>query len=110
MLPLITAYLAGLVDLVRHHIYVGLADHTKAVLQHGTGLYLADLQRLSMDMFHQQVQRCSYSRKGTAAQPQQKLAVQQLRLVCKSRQSCLQPVSCSGQGSASGSLCLEASP
>ena len=49
------AWPAGLVDLVKHHIYVGLADHTLAVLQHGTGLCLADLQRLSQDLFHQQV-------------------------------------------------------
>ena len=53
-----SAACAGLVDLVRHHIYVGLADHTLAVLQHGTGLYLADMQRLSMDMFRQQVTPC----------------------------------------------------
>ena len=46
---------AGLVDLVKHHIYVGMADHTLAVLQHGTGLFLADLQRLTQDMFFQQV-------------------------------------------------------
>ena len=46
---------AGLADLVKHPIYVGLADHTLAVLQHGTGLFLADLQRLTQDMFFQQV-------------------------------------------------------
>ena len=53
---------------MKHHIYVGLADHTLAVLQHGTGLYLADLQRLSQDMFHQQVLADGLELQGSACQ------------------------------------------
>lgn len=40
---------------MKHHIYVGMADHELALLQHGTRLYLVNAQHLSQDMFYQQV-------------------------------------------------------
>ena len=46
---------AGLSEIMKHHIYVGMADHTLALLQHGTKLYLANAQLLTHDMFYQQV-------------------------------------------------------
>ena len=50
---------AGLSDVLRKHTYVGMADETLALLQHGTRLYLLDIANLSKDMFYQQVQTCS---------------------------------------------------
>ncbi|KAK9796301.1 hypothetical protein WJX73_009226 [Symbiochloris irregularis] len=47
----------GLADIVRHHIFVGLADHTLTLVQHGTRLYLLNAQHLTRDMFYQQVLR-----------------------------------------------------
>lgn len=42
-------------DIVRKHTYVGMADETHALLQHGTRLYLLNVSNLSRDMFYQQV-------------------------------------------------------
>ena len=46
---------AGLSEVLRKHTYVGMADETLALLQHGTRLYLFNLASLSKDMFYQQV-------------------------------------------------------
>ena len=46
---------AGLADILRHHIYVGMADHTLALVQYSTRLYLLNAQALTSDMFYQQV-------------------------------------------------------
>ena len=43
-------------DIIRKHTYVGMADETHALLQHGTRLYLLNVASLSRDMFYQQVQ------------------------------------------------------
>lgn len=43
-------------DIIRKHTYVGMADETHALLQHGTRLYLLNIANLSRDMFYQQVQ------------------------------------------------------
>ncbi|KAI3434419.1 hypothetical protein D9Q98_002497 [Chlorella vulgaris] len=48
---------AGVLDILRGLTWVGLADATLALVQHGTRLYLLDVQRLSADMFYQQVLR-----------------------------------------------------
>ena len=53
---------AGLSEVLRKHTYVGMADETLALLQHGTRLYLLNVAALSKDMFYQQV-----SRRHTAA-------------------------------------------
>ena len=46
---------AGLSEVLRRHTYVGMADETLALLQHGTRLYLLNVAALSKDMFYQQV-------------------------------------------------------
>ncbi|KAG2448592.1 hypothetical protein HYH02_006483 [Chlamydomonas schloesseri] len=43
----------GLGDLLREHTFVGMADGSLALLQHGTRLYLADVGALSGDLFYQ---------------------------------------------------------
>ena len=48
---------SGLSEVLRMHTYVGMADETLALLQHGTRLYLLDVAALSSDMFYQQVSR-----------------------------------------------------
>ncbi len=48
---------AGLSEVLRKHTYVGMADETLALLQHGTRLYLLNVANLSKDMFYQQVSR-----------------------------------------------------
>ena len=45
---------AGVAEVLRGYTYVGMADGTLCLLQHGTRLYLADLAALSRDMFYQQ--------------------------------------------------------
>ena len=45
----------GLSEVLRKHTYVGMADETLALLQHGTRLYLLNVAALSKDMFYQQV-------------------------------------------------------
>lgn len=48
---------SGLSEVLRKHTYVGMADETLALLQHGTRLYLLNVAALSRDMFYQQVSR-----------------------------------------------------
>ncbi|KAL4439671.1 hypothetical protein ABPG75_002672 [Micractinium tetrahymenae] len=48
---------AGLHTILRSYTFVGMADAGLAFVQHGTRLYLLDVQRLSTDMFYQQVLR-----------------------------------------------------
>ncbi|KAL0034722.1 hypothetical protein WJX77_003881 [Trebouxia sp. C0004] len=47
----------GLSEVLRKHTYVGMADETLALLQHGTRLYLLNVAALSRDMFYQQALR-----------------------------------------------------
>ncbi|GIL50895.1 hypothetical protein Vafri_6861 [Volvox africanus] len=44
---------AGLGELLREHTFVGVADGSLVLLQHGTRLYLMDVGTLSRDMFYQ---------------------------------------------------------
>ncbi|GLC43233.1 DNA mismatch repair protein [Pleodorina starrii] len=44
---------AGLGEVLREHTFVGMADGSLALLQHGTRLYLVDVGGLSRDMFYQ---------------------------------------------------------
>ncbi|XP_022159006.1 DNA mismatch repair protein MLH1 [Momordica charantia] len=46
---------AGLLNIVRHCIYVGMADDVFALLQHDTHLYLANVVNLSKELMYQQV-------------------------------------------------------
>lgn len=46
---------AGLLDLIRSHTFVGMADSSLALVQHGTRLHLADLTLATREMFYQQV-------------------------------------------------------
>ncbi|CAN0840655.1 DNA mismatch repair protein MLH1 [Linum grandiflorum] len=46
---------SGLLDIVRHCTFVGMADNVLALLQHGTHMYLANVVNLSKDMMYQQV-------------------------------------------------------
>ncbi|KAL4433570.1 hypothetical protein ABPG75_000011 [Micractinium tetrahymenae] len=48
---------AGLYTILRSYTFVGMAHAGLAFVQHGTRLYLLDVQRLSADMFYQQVLR-----------------------------------------------------
>ena len=50
-----TTVVAGLMDIIRKHTYVGMSDETHVLLQHGTRLYLVDVANFSRDMFYQQV-------------------------------------------------------
>ncbi|GAA5899640.1 hypothetical protein JCM8208_000614 [Rhodotorula glutinis] len=45
----------GLEDVVKGHIFVGIADHdtTRSMVQHGTKLYLANHARLAEELFYQ---------------------------------------------------------
>ena len=46
---------AGLSEVLRKHTFVGMADETLALLQHGTRLYLLNVATLSKEMFYEQV-------------------------------------------------------
>lgn len=48
---------SGLLDIVRHCTYVGMADDVFALLQHKTHLYLADVVNLSKELMYQQALR-----------------------------------------------------
>lgn len=48
---------SGLLDIVRHCTYVGMADDVYALLQHNTNLYLANVLNLSKELMYQQVLR-----------------------------------------------------
>ncbi|KAF8025497.1 hypothetical protein BT93_F2360 [Corymbia citriodora subsp. variegata] len=48
---------SGLLDIVRHCTYVGMADDVYALLQHNTNLYLANVVNLSKELMYQQVLR-----------------------------------------------------
>ncbi|KAK9813170.1 hypothetical protein WJX72_010077 [[Myrmecia] bisecta] len=45
----------GMTEIIRKHTYVGMADNTLGLLQHGTRLYLVDVAVLTRDMFYLQV-------------------------------------------------------
>ncbi|XP_057453907.1 DNA mismatch repair protein MLH1 [Lotus japonicus] len=45
----------GMMDIVRHCTYVGMADDIFALLQHNTHLYLANVVNLSKELMYQQV-------------------------------------------------------
>nr|KYP45567.1 DNA mismatch repair protein Mlh1 [Cajanus cajan] len=45
----------GMLDIVRHCTYVGMADDVFALLQHNTRLYLANVVNLSKELMYQQV-------------------------------------------------------
>ncbi|KAK9929677.1 hypothetical protein M0R45_026766 [Rubus argutus] len=47
----------GMLDIVRHCTYIGMADDVFAVLQHDTHLYLANVVNLSKELMYQQVLR-----------------------------------------------------
>ncbi|CAN4112894.1 unnamed protein product [Withania somnifera] len=47
----------GLLDVVRHCTYAGMADETFALLQHNTHLYLVNVINLSKELMYQQVLR-----------------------------------------------------
>lgn len=46
---------AGLSEVIKSHTFVGMADEIKALIQHGTRLYLANTTRITQEMFYQQV-------------------------------------------------------
>ncbi|OMO78905.1 DNA mismatch repair protein [Corchorus olitorius] len=48
---------SGLLDIVQHCTYVGMADDVFALLQHNTHLYLANVVNLSKELMYQQVIR-----------------------------------------------------
>ncbi len=58
---------SGLSEVLRKHTYVGMADDTLALLQHGTRLYLLNVAALSRDMFYQQVSRMHIAAAAAAA-------------------------------------------
>ncbi len=58
---------SGLSEVLRKHTYVGMADETLALLQHGTCLYLLNVAALSRDMFYQQVSRMHIAAAAAAA-------------------------------------------
>ncbi|CAL0324518.1 unnamed protein product [Lupinus luteus] len=45
----------GMMDIVRHCTYIGMADDVFAVIQHNTHLYLANVVNLSKELIYQQV-------------------------------------------------------
>ncbi|XP_024027068.1 DNA mismatch repair protein MLH1 [Morus notabilis] len=48
---------SGLLDIVRHCTYIGMADDVFVLLQHDTHLYLANVVHLSKELMYQQVLR-----------------------------------------------------
>jgi hypothetical protein len=52
---------AGLLDMIQNHTFVGMADATLALIQHGTRLYLVDTTAITREMHYQQV---SFPRAG----------------------------------------------
>ncbi|XP_044464163.1 DNA mismatch repair protein MLH1 isoform X2 [Mangifera indica] len=48
---------SGLLEIVRHCTYIGMADDVFALLQHNTHLYLANVVNLSKELMYQQVLR-----------------------------------------------------
>uniref|UniRef100_A0A5B7C0A9 Putative MUTL isoform 1 n=1 Tax=Davidia involucrata TaxID=16924 RepID=A0A5B7C0A9_DAVIN len=48
---------SGLLDIIRHCTYIGMADDVFALLQHNTHLYLANVVNLSKELMYQQVLR-----------------------------------------------------
>ncbi|KAI9074670.1 hypothetical protein K1719_043386 [Acacia pycnantha] len=46
---------SGLLDIVRHCTYIGMADDVFALVQHNTHLYLANVVNLSKELMYQQV-------------------------------------------------------
>ncbi|XP_077249741.1 MUTL-homologue 1 [Tasmannia lanceolata] len=48
---------SGLLDIVKHCTYIGMADDIFALLQHGTLLYLVNVVTLSKELMYQQVLR-----------------------------------------------------
>ncbi|XP_050375759.1 DNA mismatch repair protein MLH1 isoform X1 [Argentina anserina] len=48
---------SGMLDIVRHCTYIGMADDVFALLQHDTHLYLANVVSLSKELMYQQVLR-----------------------------------------------------
>lgn len=50
-------YHPGLLEVVRHCTYIGMADDVFALLQHDTHLYLANVLNLSKELMYQQVLR-----------------------------------------------------
>ncbi len=62
-----TVMASGLSEVLRKHTYVGMADETLALLQHGTRLYLLNVAALSKDMFYQQVSRMNTAAAVVAA-------------------------------------------
>ncbi|XP_015886329.3 DNA mismatch repair protein MLH1 isoform X1 [Ziziphus jujuba] len=48
---------SGLLEVVRHCTYIGMADDVFALLQHDTHLYLANVVNLSKELMYQQVLR-----------------------------------------------------
>ncbi|VFQ90549.1 unnamed protein product [Cuscuta campestris] len=48
---------SGLLEIVRHCTYIGMADDVFALLQHQTHLYLANVVNLSKELMYQQVLR-----------------------------------------------------
>lgn len=48
---------SGLLDIVKHCTYIGMADDVFALLQHNTQLYLANVVNLSKELMYQQVLR-----------------------------------------------------
>ncbi|GAB2217520.1 hypothetical protein Drorol1_Dr00000717 [Drosera rotundifolia] len=48
---------SGLLDIVRHCTYVGMADDLLVLLQYNTHLYLANVRNLSKELMYQQVLR-----------------------------------------------------
>ncbi|PSC68750.1 DNA mismatch repair MLH1 [Micractinium conductrix] len=60
---------AGLQEILQCSTFVGMADATLALVQYATRLYLLDVQRLSADMFYQQVLRRFGSVRRIGLQP-----------------------------------------
>ncbi|GAA0151335.1 DNA metabolism protein [Lithospermum erythrorhizon] len=50
-----TSYHSGVLDIVKHCTYVGMADDVFALLQYNTQLYLANVVNLSKELMYQQV-------------------------------------------------------
>ena len=73
--------------MLRKHTFVGMADETLALLQHGTHLYLLNIANLSKDMFYQQV--CLSIRSSAFVLPLDFVHTLPVRLCRHDRQSTL---------------------
>ena len=70
-----------LCEILRSHVYVGMADERRALIQHKTNLYLLNIKTMSKDMVYQQILR-KFGRLPKLSKSTQKRATSWLCFAC----------------------------